>query len=295
MTQSKPKPTKEIDEASIAPAKKAVPSPETTERAHKKTFNFKKWCIIIGVLLLILGVVYTGFFVYFASTNAFPIKNVKVMGTYEYVKPEDIQTALMPFLKNKGICAFSEWQAEKALEAMPGVADASIWRIYPDKIRVVLREKSAIARLSNGQLLAADGSFFDVTNPAGAANLPILQGETRYVKPMLAMLESLIPVFAYDHLSVTGLGLAENGDWSVQLNDQTWVMMGKQDLQNRAVDFLTIYPLLMKTAPANQIPAYIDLRYVHGLTVSWRPAPAPSSGAVAANSPPQAAPAAGTS
>ncbi len=247
-----------------------------TQGEWRKAFNFTKFSIITGIVALIVGIVYTGFFVYFASTNAFPIKNVKVMGTYAYVKPSDIQTALTPFLQDKGIAAFSEWKAEKALEAMPGVADASIWRIYPDKIRVVLREKSAIARLSNGQLLAEDGTFFDVTNPAGAANLPILKGETQYIKPMLAMLESLMPVFAYDSLKVTGLGLAENGDWSVQLNDQTWVMMGKEDLENRAIDFLTIYPLLIKTVPANQIPAYIDLRYVHGLTVSWLAAPTPA-------------------
>lgn len=241
-----------------------------------RTFSFKHLWRVTGVLILILGVVYTGFFVYFASTNAFPIKSVKVMGTYAYVKPEDIQTALTPFLQGKGIAAFSEWKAEKALEAMPGVADASIWRIYPDKIRVVLREKSAIARLSNGQLLAEDGTFFDVTNPTGAANLPILKGETQYIQPMLSMLESLIPVFAYDNLKVTGLELAENGDWGVQLNNQTWVMMGKEDLENRVIDFLTIYPLLMKTAPTNQVPAYIDLRYVHGLTVSWQAVPTPA-------------------
>ncbi len=238
----------------------------------RPAFKLKKWSIITSIVLLILAIVYTSFFVYCASTNRYPIKNVKVMGTYQYVKPEDIQTALTPFLQDKGICTFSEWKAERALKAMPGVADASIWRIYPDKIRVVLREKSAIARLSNGQLLAADGSFFDVTNPAGAANLPILKGPAHTIKLMLEMLESLIPVFAYDGLTVSGLGVAENGDWSVQLNRQTWLMMGKDDLQNRVINFLTIYPLLIKTAPVNQMPAYIDLRYAHGLTVSWQAA-----------------------
>jgi cell division protein FtsQ len=234
------------------------------ERTRKRA---KVYLSVIFVFLIIGGIAYHFIWNYLSMPGRYPIEKVEVMGTYQYVKSGDIQVALLPYVQ-KGLFGMPELEAERALEQIPGVQDASIWRVYPNKIRVVVREKAAIAILNN-QLLAADGSMFPTNSNVPVTDLPILQGDPRFVKQMLVMLESLTPVFNETDLAVTGFGLLPNGDWQVEVNHQTWITLGKADLANRVANFLNIYPTLMKSAPAGQVPASIDLRYPHGLTVVW--------------------------
>ncbi len=229
----------------------------------------KKILLASGLTLLLIAIAWMGVYVYFGKTNQFPITHVKVIGEYQYVKEADIVGTLQPYLIGKGLFAFSELQAESALERIPGVASASIWRIPPSKLKVIIRERSAIALFTNGNLLSNDGVLFTTTNPAGASNLPLLNGPPQYAKDMLEMLQSLEPIFSTINATVTGLGLSENGDWSVQINNQTWIMLGKNDLEDRVLNFLTAYPILMQTAQNGAILAYVDLRYSHGFSASW--------------------------
>ncbi len=244
-------------------------TPEPPRLKRKKFWSLKKFAlsIIIAIIFVILG--WMGVYVYFAHTNQFPIKTVKVLGEYQYVSQTDIEAVLAPFVANKGLFTFSELDAEHALEKIPGVASASIWRVPPSKIKVIIRERSATARFMDGRLLSTDGVLFTTTNPSGAANLPLLNGNPHYTKEMLTMLQSLQPIFATINANVTGLGLASNGDWSVQLNNQTWIMLGKNDLQDRVLNFLTAYPVLIKTAQNNASLTYVDLRYSHGFSAAW--------------------------
>lgn len=234
------------------------------EKLRRRAKVYLSLIFIVGV---ILTTAYHFTWKYLSEPGKYPIHQVEVMGTYQNVKASDIQQALVPYVK-QGLFGMSEVQAEAALKQIPGVEDASIWRIYPDEIRVVVREKAAIAVLNN-QLLAADGRMFPAGNPAEMQELPALQGNPLYVKQMLAMLESITPVFNAVKLNVTGFGLLSNGDWQVEINHETWITLGKNDLVNRVSNFLNIYPTLMANAPAGQIPVTIDLRYPHGFTVVW--------------------------
>jgi len=257
-------------EASDPPETKKTETKRSLHRSKpKKKGGFKKFCLFLLILSGILSCIIAGLYFYFSHTNQFPIKTVKVVGEYQYVKEADIVTTLKPFILDKGLFAFSEWKAEAALEKIPGVADASIWRIPPDKIKVVIRERSAVARFTDGALLSSKGVVFTTSNTKGAGDLPLLNGNHKYGKDMLTMLESLEPIFNTINAKVTGLGLSENGDWSVQLDNQTWIMLGKSDLTDRVQDFLTAYPVLMKSATTGATLSYVDLRYSHGFAASW--------------------------
>ncbi|MCX7123471.1 MAG: FtsQ-type POTRA domain-containing protein [Gammaproteobacteria bacterium] len=249
-----------------------VETPLPKKKKHFLPFHFswKRFFCVMGFLIGFLLIAYTMLFFYLDYNNALPIKQVKVIGTYQYVNEQAIQKTVNPFLAGKGLFSFSEFQAENALKSLPGVESASLWRIYPGTVRIILREKSAAARLPSGALLASDGSTFVINNLAGAQNLPLLNGNVQYAKQMLEFSNSITPVFAEENLTVTGLSLAENGGWSVQINHQFWITLGKDHLQDRVVDFLTDYPVLIANTPAGQQLSTVDLRYTHGFTASWQ-------------------------
>jgi cell division protein FtsQ len=243
---------------------KDIKSKLKEERIRRRA---KIYLSVLFAGLIIFGSIYHFVWNYFSEPGKYPISKVEVMGTYQYVKSGDIQVALIPYVQ-KGLFGMPELAAEEALEQIPGVEDASIWRVYPDKIRVVVREKAAIAELNN-QLLAADGSMFPPTINAAKANVPVLKGNPQYVKQMLAMLESITPVFGDANLTVTGFGLLPNGDWQVEVNHQVWITLGKKDLVNRVANFLNIYPTLIKNAPPGAVLTSVDLRYAHGFSAVW--------------------------
>lgn len=263
----------EVEEAlpdTVAEPAAAKPTPK-----RKSFFSFKKLFYTFLILIILGSIGWAGTFFYFSYTNKFPIKTVKVIGKYQYVKEADIQNILLPYINGKGLFAFSELEAEKALEQVPGVASASIWRVPPAKIKVIVRERSAIARFPDGSLLSQSGVVFQTNNPTGANTLPLLNGDHLYAKQMLKMLESLEPVFETINAQVTGLGIAQNGDWSVQLNNQFWIMMGKNDLQTRVADLINIYPTLLQSNTNGATLTYVDLRYNHGFSAIWTGGTAP--------------------
>jgi cell division septal protein FtsQ len=247
-----------------------TPTPEIPQPRRHFHFSWTRFLSVLGILLGILIIVYSALFAYLDYNNSLPITQVNVIGTYRYVNEQDVQKTLNPFLAGKGLFAFSEWKAEDALEQLPGIKSASLWRIYPGTVRIILREKSAAARLPDGELLATDGSTFMINNPKGAADLPLLNGNSQYAKTMLDMYNSINPIFSSQNLTITGLGLAENGDWSIQLNHQFWVILGKRHIQDRVIDFLTDYPALLSSANPGQQLTNVDLRYTHGFTASWQ-------------------------
>lgn len=253
-----------------------TPPAQARVRSKKKFFSFKKLIITLIILTLLIVGGWGIIFSYFAYTNRFPIEVVTVQGAYQYVETSDIQSTLEPFIVGKGLYAFNERSAERALEKLPGVKKATIWRFPPARIQVEIREFAALARLENGNLVANDGSIFQTSNTPSSANLPVLKGNPRYTKQMIEMLQSLEPIFQTIDTKVTGLGLADNGDWSVQLDNQTWIMLGKNDLQNRVINFLNAYPTLLQTAAAGASLNYVDLRYMNGFTVIWNTVTPPS-------------------
>ncbi len=237
---------------------------------RKSFFSFKKMLVTLGVLIALFALVWGGLFAYFDYTNQFPIKSVKVIGLYQFVNETQIEHSLNPFLRGKGLFSFSETDATAALAEIPGVASVSIWRIPPSKLKVIIRERSAVARFGDNQLFSSDGVPFNTSNPTAAvAQLPLLKGNPAYAKQMLEMLQSVQPIFASINTSVSGLGLADNGDWSIQINNQTWIMLGKNDLPDRVQNFIMAYPALIKAAPPGASLSYVDLRYAHGFSAGW--------------------------
>lgn len=159
-------------------------------------------------------------------------------------------------------------QLRARVEALPWVAEATVRRVWPDRIQVRVREHHAIARWGETGLVTADGIVFRPTDgrlPAGLARLGA---------PDDALAPEVVERFRHWGPRLLGLGLIVNGvqrdargDWSLQLLGGTDVLLGTDDVEQRLERLIVAYGQI----EAIGIPTRLDLRYSNGLAVRWLP------------------------
>jgi cell division protein FtsQ len=85
-------------------------------------------------------------------------------------------------------------EARKALEANPWIAEATVSKLYPDRLRIIIKEREAFALWQlNGKVsvIATDGTLLSETVTARFAKLPFLvgRGAATRGKEFLAVLD----------------------------------------------------------------------------------------------------------
>lgn len=72
-------------------------------------------------------------------------------------------------------------------------------------------------------------------------------------------------------LNVVSLNLEARGAWTLELDNQIKVVVGREAVNERLGRFLDLYRLRL-SEQADEIEE-IDIRYTHGVAVKWREKP----------------------
>lgn len=226
--------------------------------------------LLLGVcLILVIALSYWGWR-QLHLPGTLPIKSVKVQGQYQYVSAETLQQTLTPFVQS-GFFNVNISSAQDAMIAIPGVAAASIRRIWPDTVVISITEQVAIARWQAGGFVTANGAVFvpkqDDEDKANA--LPLFVGQVSDIPALLSTFERYSDLLAPYHLIITMLSIDELGDWQLKTNAGFLMDLGSEDMDKRLQEFLSGYPSLLLSQP-NNMPVYVDLRYRNGFAVKWQ-------------------------
>lgn len=169
-------------------------------------------------------------------------------------------------------------RARDAFEAVPWVRHAVVRRVWPNELRVQLEEHRPAAYWQHDdrddQLVNTFGEVFDANVGDVEERLPTLAapanagpGESR---AMLEMLRQLQPVLA-PLGSIDTLHLSERGSWSVDLDNDAEIQLGRgsdDEVLARAQRFVRTLPELKRRYPAPL--SHADLRYPEGYAVKLR-------------------------
>lgn len=111
-----------------------------------------------------------------AGVVTFQVQSVRISGEFTRVSKSDIERAVKPLLVPGLIRVDLDALRRAALE-VPGVRDATVRRVWPDRIEIFVIERVAVARWASGGFIEVDGTHFTPADDDGPAeSLPLLAG-----------------------------------------------------------------------------------------------------------------------
>ena len=216
-----------------------------------------------------------------AQQPKFQLKRIDVRGDLRHVTAASVRAALAGRLRGNYFTMRLE-DARRLFETVPWVAQASVRRVWPDRLVVTLTEYRALGVWEDGRLLSDRGELF-VANPDEAeiyGQLPEFSGPFSAAKDAARRYYELSAQFAALSLRIAAIDISDRKAWSLRLapdlredakdRSDIRVELGRDraamPLGERVAQVVAAYPLVV--AQLGGAPARIDARYANGLAVS---------------------------
>jgi len=226
----------------------------------------RRWLLGMSSGLVVLAmVVWAGVKLYDPET--LPLRSIEVKGEFNKVTDAEVREVVAT---NK-VSGFFNTDVESITEdlrALKWVETASVRRVWPDVLQIVVYERKAIANWNEDHLLTADASLFAPDNTTRPEGLPLLKGPhgtqakvmERYIE-MQAMLQPL-------GVRIAVLQMNARRAWSMTLDNGIEFDLGRSDTTARLQRFLDVYSNDFVTQ--EQGIAEVDLRYTNGFTLRMK-------------------------
>jgi cell division protein FtsQ len=199
--------------------------------------------------------------------RTFPLQVVQVEGTFQRLQRQDVQDMLLPLLET-GFFVIDLEEVRNQLLSMPWVANASVKRVWPHKLVILITEQQPIARWQDQQVLTADGQVIKPAEASIPASLPRLFGPQEAYAQVLTNFQHMNKMLSELGLKVVRLELTATGAWSLGLDNGMHLELGQDELLKRVARFVAVYPKMFAQAPYGSVE-YVDLRYRNAMAVRW--------------------------
>lgn len=196
----------------------------------------------------------------------FPIKQVKIVGSYDRIDKKALQNIISSYTKN-GFFYINVIGMKHKILALPWVALAEIRREWPNAIIVTLMQEQAIAKWGSNALINKKLHLFTPPPATFPVNLPILFGaEERLVEifTVYTQAQNILNALKFKIIKIT---LQAHQYWELQLDNGIILYLKESQALNQLEFLVRIYNKLMHEH--ENPPKSIDLRYVNGLAIKW--------------------------
>jgi cell division protein FtsQ len=234
--------------------------------------------IFVGLAVLALGAAALS---RLAQQPKFQLKRVDIRGDLRHVTASSVRAALAGRLRGNYFTLRLD-DTRRLFETVPWVAEASVRRVWPDRLMVTLTEHRALGVWEDGRLLSDRGELF-VANPDEAeiyGQLPEFSGPFSAAKEAARRYYELSAQFAPLSLQIAAIDISDRKAWSLRLSpdlrgdskhpNDLHVELGRDraalPLAERVAQLVAAYPLVV--AQLGNAPVRIDARYANGLAAS---------------------------
>lgn len=202
-----------------------------------------------------------------AQPNTLPIKQVQVKGEFRYLDKQSLYKKIAG-LASAGFFNVDVQAVKQAAEAMPWVDTASVRRIWPDILRIDIREQIPLARWQGGGMVNRHGDVVLVTTTDALHGLPLFSGPEGTAKTLAKRYQLLSLALAKADLVIETLTLSNRRAWQVSLNNNMKLLLGRATQDTQLPRFIQAYgsDLLEKRERIQSV----DLRYTNGFAVRWQ-------------------------
>lgn len=153
----------------------------------------------------------------------------------------------------------------KAFVKLPWVRDAKINRQWPHGLNVMLEEHQALAYWGSHALVNTYGEVFRVTVDR---NLPVFTGpKEASAQEVARQYRRFSQILTPLQQSIVEINLTPRYAWRIQLNTGTVLELGRNEVEQRLVRYVSVYNHGIARFHQEEPLAYVDLRYPNGFAI----------------------------
>ncbi len=195
-----------------------------------------------------------------------PIERIRVHGGPRHLRLAELRRVVTPLLDDYWLLDLSAVAA--AVRRLPWVDRVRVERLWPDVLRLEIREQRPVLRWGKKAFLNERGERFTPGEVVTDSRLPLLTGPEGYEKRLFhayrRMNAALRPLgWHIEHLEVD-----ERRSWRLHLNDGVRIVLGRSEPEKTFVRVVAALRRLEKGRRAEI--EYLDARYEHGFAIRWR-------------------------
>jgi cell division protein FtsQ len=209
-----------------------------------------------------------------AHLPLFDIRKIQVQGDTLHNNSATLRANVSPRISDN-FFSVDLLRVRQAFESVPWVRQAVVRRVFPNQLQVHLQEHRAVALWGEEgaqRLVNHLGEVFDANvGEVEQDSLPILRGPQNQSASILALYQTLQPLFTAMQIPIAQLELTPLGNWRVYLETDATIELGYGDtavLVARVQRFgQTLTQISARYARTPQAIDSADLRYENGYAI----------------------------
>lgn len=201
----------------------------------------------------------------------FPLHEIQVTHALQEVRQSDVEQSLSDVLRGNFFTVDIE-ALRRAVEQLPWVRRAEVWRKWPSRIEVRIEEHRAAAHWGDGpeQLVNTYGELFSAALSQDQ-QLPRLSGPVGSSSEVLRRYEEFAQILKPTGRLPAQMALSPRLAWLLKLEDGMLVELGREQakapIRIRLQRFVDYYPTLSETRHGR--PLAVDMRYPNGFALRF--------------------------
>ncbi|MDH5765641.1 MAG: cell division protein FtsQ/DivIB [Gammaproteobacteria bacterium] len=220
----------------------------------------------VSVVLLMMAGVYQIITVV-DKQDILPIETVEIEGEFKYLLPEDLKRHALPMVQG-GFFSVNLETIREALIQLPWVEDVSIYRQWPQALRIRIIEKQPVALWGDRGLISSRGELFNPDYIGQKLELPELTGLDGQHGNMLKQLGRAQVLLADLNMKVVKMEQNNRRSWALVLSTGFEVRLGRNDMFERLQKFVDVYRQYLEKQ--EKTIKYVDMRYTNGFAVAYK-------------------------
>ena len=220
---------------------------------------------LLAALLIMTAAVAGGW--YLAQPQTLPIRQVNIEGEFQQLSRAELQQLVMSELHG-GFFSMDVTALRNAVTTSPWVRDVQVQRVWPDTLKLSVREQTAVAQWNDSGLVNGSGEYFAPDMATAPTGLPRLQGPEDTHSLLTQRLRQLQDALAPAGLEVRTLTLSDRRAWSFMTAGGLKVVLGREAFDSRLQRFVDLVPRSL--GDRLETATYIDMRYTNGFAVQFK-------------------------
>jgi len=237
-------------------AKRKLPEKQPASFQWRRSYN---WIFLL--LPILLGGLYLE-----RAEQLLPIRTIQLSGSFENLDQQTVELTLHQYI-GQGFFSLDIHELQQTLHANAWTDSVSVRRIWPDKLRVRIKEKKPIARWDDEHLLSDSAKVY-LADIEPFSHLPVVHAVNHQPVWVLQQFYRLEARFNSVDERLVGLRVDSRGALNVELINGLQIKLGRGNIDHKIDRLVGIYQ--QQILPRREQIERLDLRYSNGFAVAWK-------------------------